>query len=261
MGIGKILPETPLHLLQIIHDLRAGPLLSTDELANDLAIAIDHEGFGKLERAIKPVRLLPAVADGEQIDVVVADELFVRAIVVVLADGENGHLVAKLLLQLHQRGHLLNARRAPGCPEVEHHWLALELTQRNRALRIGDGELGSGAADAWRMRAVVAGREEYQASKDSGGDDALHIPIIIHGGSDVRTHDPWTRRLNPGLVRKLRCHPERRFVRLGGQTGVEGPLLRADVTKWPHGTAIVQIPCSHRVPSTPRSPRRPRRSG
>src|ERR1022692_39179 len=178
-----------LHLLQIIHDLRAGPLLRADELADDLARAIDHEGFRKPRRAIQSVGFLPSVPDREQVDVVVAYELFVRVVVVVLADVDDGHLVAKLLLQLHQRGHLLNARRAPGCPEIEHHGLALKLIQRNRALRIGDGELGCVAADARRMRTVVAGCEEYQASKDSGGDDALHSSMIIHGGCDGRTQD------------------------------------------------------------------------
>src|ERR1035441_2852971 len=87
-----------LHLVQIIHDLRTGPLLRADEFADDLASAIDHEGFREPRRAIQSVGLLPGVADGEQIDVVVADELFVRVVVVVLANGKNGYLVAELLL-------------------------------------------------------------------------------------------------------------------------------------------------------------------
>src|ERR1019366_4051083 len=178
----------------IIHDLRAGPLLRADELADDLASAIDHKGFRKPGRAIQAVRLLPGVANGKQIDVVVADELFVGVVVVVLANGKNGYLVAKLLLQLHQRGHLLNARRAPGCPEVEHHGLALKLVQRNRALRIGDGELGSGAADARRMRTAVACGENYQANQHDGRDEVFHRPMIIHAGSHGRLvlFSPWT---------------------------------------------------------------------
>ena len=218
-------------LLQIVHNVRAGPIRRADEFAHNLAVAVDHERLRKLEGAVEFV-VVPGVADGEQINVVVLDELLVGVVVVVLADGEDDNLVAELLLQLHQRRHLLDAGRAPRRPEVEHHGLAAELAERNGVLSIGDGEVGRGAADARRMRTAVAGSKQNQANQGSSGEETLHTPIIIHGTRTVR--------VVVTVDQVFRCHSERS----------QPPGLRRAQRTNPYSGKEVRESCKNRGPST-----------
>lgn len=95
------------------------------------------------------------IADCEQTDSVIMDELFISAVIGIFADRQNGNLVAQLLLQLNQRGHFFDAGRTPRRPEVQHHWLAAQLAQSDSVLRISNAEIGSRIADARRMRTAV----------------------------------------------------------------------------------------------------------
>ena len=104
-------------------------------------------------------------------------ELFHGILIGIFADGDDGDLVAQLPLQLDKRWHFFNARRTPRCPEVENDRLTAKLTERNRSLRIGDGEIGSGLTDSWRPAAIACG-EQYKTGESWNQWQALHTPII-----------------------------------------------------------------------------------
>src|SRR5215469_136519 len=89
-------------LVEVIHDFAVGPVDGAHELAKDFAVAVNDVGFRELEGAIEGVGGLFRIAHGEQVDVVVADELPVGVVVGVQADCENRGPVPHLLLQLDQ---------------------------------------------------------------------------------------------------------------------------------------------------------------
>ena len=158
-------------------DFRVIPVGGADELAADHAVLVDDVGFGKLEGAVEHIGRVLGITHGEQVDVVVANELLVGAVVGVLADGENRHLVAQILLELDQRWHLFDAGRAPRRPEVEQHGLTPKLRQRDRLVGIGEREIGCRLVDLGRAIAV-AGGEQKEAKNTGGRWKALHKSII-----------------------------------------------------------------------------------
>ena len=104
------------------------------------------------------------------------------------ADSEDGHaLFLKALLQLHQRGHFLHARRAPRSPEVEEYDFPVEVAKSDFAVGVLDRELGSRCANSRRPRAAITARQ--QNCKDDGENrGASHTAIIpnsgYHGAAD-----------------------------------------------------------------------------
>ena len=76
------------------------------------------------------------------------------------ADGEDDDLVAHIFLQVDQGGHLLDAGRAPGGPEVQDDRFTSQVMQRNRVLRVGYGELRGFRPDLSRAGALVATSEK-----------------------------------------------------------------------------------------------------
>ena len=72
-----------------------------------------------------------------------------------------------LVVKLEQRGHLLDAGRAPGGPEVEQHHAAPVAGQMDGRRSVGDGEIRSCLPGLGRMRATVAARREGQRHKQS----------------------------------------------------------------------------------------------
>jgi hypothetical protein len=59
------------------------------------------------------------------------------------------------LLQLHQGRHLFDTRRAPCRPEVQDYDLSVKVPERDRPVRVLDGEVGSRGADARRPGATI----------------------------------------------------------------------------------------------------------
>lgn len=86
-----------LEALEVVGDLGAGPDLGSDELAAEDAIAIDDVGFGDLDGAVEGVDALVAVANGEEIDVVLEEEAAVDGVVLIGADADHGELRELLL--------------------------------------------------------------------------------------------------------------------------------------------------------------------
>jgi hypothetical protein len=83
------------------------------------------------------------------------DEARIGGAIVVDADGENGE-TGLLVVEREERGHLLNAGRAPGSPEIEQDNLATVARQVNRGCAVRDGEVGSKFAGLRGMRAAIA---------------------------------------------------------------------------------------------------------
>ena len=110
---------TWLHLCEVAHDVGIGPVLRADEFAAQDALAVDDVGFGNLDGAVERVDALVGVADGDEIDVVLDEELVIDVGVLVHADGDD-FKVGHLLMQREQAGELFDAGRTPCGPEVEH---------------------------------------------------------------------------------------------------------------------------------------------
>ena len=161
--IGRPLGQRP----QKIHNIRRRPVRSADELPPDLAIFVDDVGLGKLVGPIQGIRLVGGVTHGEQVDVVVADELFVSALIDIRADRQDDHLIPKYLLHLHQGGHFGHAGRAPGGPKVQNHGFSAKLAQRNGMVGVCNCELRGVLAQLGRAGALVTGRkQDYQQDRD-----------------------------------------------------------------------------------------------
>ena len=159
-----------LELAEVVEDLGTGPVLGRDELAAEDAARVDDVGFGNLDGAVEVGDAGGGVAQGEQVHVVVEEELPVDGRVFVLADGENGDL-REAALESHEAGHLYDAGRAPGGPEVEDDDVAAEAGEVDVLRAVGEGEDGCGCADARGVVSAVAGgqRERTEGEKKNCG--------------------------------------------------------------------------------------------
>jgi len=119
---------SPLQIFQVVHDFWVGPVLRADEFAADSALTVDDVGLGRAGGAEGEVTLLRFVVDCEQIDVIVDKVLAIRRDVVIEIDAKNDDL-RHLFLQLDQRGKLLKAWSAPGCPEAEDNHFAVVVAE------------------------------------------------------------------------------------------------------------------------------------
>jgi len=68
-------------------------------------------------------------------------------------------LVLEVGLHLHQRRRLLNARRTPRRPEIQHHHLPAKLAQRDFMIGILHREVGSIRPNSRRTIPAVASNE------------------------------------------------------------------------------------------------------
>lgn len=161
-----------LHAGEVVHDDRVGPVLRADELAAKDALAVDDVGLGNLDGAVEGVDALVGVADGDEVDVVLGEELVVNVGVLVHADRDDfeaGHL----LVEREQAGKLFDAGRAPGGPEIEHDNVAAQLGEIDGVRAVGDGELGRGLVDVARVAAAIAAGNERQGQQ-KGHKDFRH---------------------------------------------------------------------------------------
>ena len=107
------------------------------------------------------VDALCGVADGEEVDVILLEEVLVDVGVFVHADGDDGDL-GKDLLHGEEAGQLVDAGGAPGSPEVEDDDVAAEFAEVDGAGGVGDDELWGWVADvSGVVSAVATGNEKY----------------------------------------------------------------------------------------------------
>ena len=144
-------------LAQEIHNFRLLPIDRANKLASQHATAVDNVRLRKLERAIKIIALSLWIAHHEEINIVVSQKLVVCVLVHIDADRQHVHaFILHFLLHLNQRGHLLHARRAPGCPEIQHHNFAPQIAQAHLAIGILHREVWRWVAYARRPRGAIA---------------------------------------------------------------------------------------------------------
>jgi hypothetical protein len=182
-----------LQLAQEIDDLRLTPFHRADKLAPNDAIAIDNIGFRPLESTVEVAGFLVRITYGWEVYLVVFQELMVGIAINVHTNSQDSYaLVLEALLQLHQRGHFLHTRRAPGSPEVEEYDLPVEVAQCDFAVGVLDRELGSGGADSrWPGAAIAAGQQNRKDEENGGASHKAIIPNSGDGGgrSSIGTAD------------------------------------------------------------------------
>lgn len=132
-------PEGLLETAEVVHDLGAGPHLGGDELAAEDAIAVDDVRFRDLDGAVERIDALIAVADGDEIDMVLGEEAAVDGVILVGADADDGKL-RHAVLEFEQAGQLFDAGGAPGGPEIEHDDPASKAGEIEGLDAIADGE-------------------------------------------------------------------------------------------------------------------------
>ena len=124
-------------------------------------MAVDDVGLGGPSGAKGEVALLRLVADGEEVDVVVSQELTIRVDVVVEIDAEDDDL-RHLLLEICQRGQFFKTRSAPGGPEIEDDDFAAIVGEMDGSGAVDDGEVWGGRGHLRGMRAAITAGTENQ---------------------------------------------------------------------------------------------------
>jgi len=80
--------------------------------------------------------------------------------VIVHADRQNGDVGAlQLLLQLLERRHFIDARRAPRRPKIQHDNFSPQLAQSHAAVGIFNREIWRGRADTGGLGTAIAAGE------------------------------------------------------------------------------------------------------
>src|SRR5215831_1977393 len=117
-------------LIEVLEYLRAGPVDRPDELAPDDARSVDNKGFGISGGAVAVVAFFTGIQDREKVNLVGAQEAVILSLFRVHAYSQHGNSGSHAVLQPHQGRHFLDARRAVGGPEVQHHRFAAQLAKR-----------------------------------------------------------------------------------------------------------------------------------
>lgn len=174
-----------LQLGKVVEDFRACPLGRTDELAPDDTVAIDHKAFRHAHTAEAKVGTLRTVADAEQVQIVLLQELLVGGIVVVDGNGQYLHL-GHGFLQLLQAWKFVEAGGAPGRPEVEDDHMAAKLTEAGTVLRVVHLEVRRGLRNLLGMVAAVAARKGKQRKRKTGNRQSKDVPFAFGHGQGHR---------------------------------------------------------------------------
>lgn len=147
-----------LHALDIGANLGAGPVLRAYEFAANDTISVDQVALGEDIASIALVAHLVAISDGEQVNVVVDEELVIDGGVFVGAHGEHNQL-RHLMMQIDERRKLYEARRAPCCPEVEQDDLSSVSAKLHRLGVVANYEVGRRDPDLGGVDSPVAPRD------------------------------------------------------------------------------------------------------
>ena len=101
----------------------------------------------------------------------------------------DGTLYREGLMKSLERRHLVDAGRAPGRPEVQHHHPAAEVLETVKLpLEIREGEIGSGHPHL--RAAVLAAGDQQERESDARGDEAP----LTHGSRPARPTVPEAER-------------------------------------------------------------------
>ena len=111
MGVG-------LETVQVTPDFGVGPIGSADKFPPDDSIAIDQVAFRPHLCVKETGSSFTRIADGDQIDVAIADETGVLIGILIDADRQNSE-IGIVVVELDQGRKLLDAGSAPGRPEVQ----------------------------------------------------------------------------------------------------------------------------------------------
>ena len=162
---------------EIAGDLWTGPILRADELPAKHTFPVDDVGLWNLRGSVERIDALILVADGDEIDVVPDEKTMVDVGVLIHADGYDVQ-VRHLFLEREQAREFFNARRAPGCPEVEDDDMPAQLVQVHRLAVIVENELRCGLIDVSGMISPVASGYQQYSQEESCPDcthDMLHF--------------------------------------------------------------------------------------
>ena len=86
--------------------------------------AVNHISLRRSCRLVEVFKFAVVIVNREKTKFVFTYKLLVGVIRVVITHGYNGHLVSHAFLQELQVGNFLDARRAPGSPEIQNDNLA-----------------------------------------------------------------------------------------------------------------------------------------
>jgi len=126
-----------LERLEVAEDLGIVPILRADEVAADIALAVDDEGLRPAGDGVLFGDGLLGIADGDEIEVMLQEEALVGRIALVDADGEDWEFRVRVV-ELEERWGLFHAGRAPTSPEVEEDDFASVLRQVDRGGAVRD---------------------------------------------------------------------------------------------------------------------------
>jgi len=177
---------------EVVHDLGAGPDLSADELSPQDAIAVDDVGLRNLNGAVERVDALIAVADGDEIDVMLDEEASVDVVILIGADADDGELWHGAL-QGEEAGQLLDAGSAVGGPKIEDDNTAVKACEVESLDAVADGEEGSGAAEVIGVISAIATGREKERETGCAGDER---PGSTHVASSSYNTELWKRFLD-----------------------------------------------------------------
>jgi len=177
---------------EVVHDLGAGPDLSADELSPQDAIAVDDVGLRNLDGAVERVDALIAVADGDEIDVMLDEEAAVDVVILIGADADDGELWHGAL-QGEEAGQLLDAGSAVGGPKIEDDDTSVKAGEVESLDAVADGEEGSGAAEVIGVISAIATCGEKERETGCAGDER---PGSTHEASSSYNTELWKRFLD-----------------------------------------------------------------
>ena len=136
-------------------DLGVGPVGVAYDFASDDALAIDDVGLGPALGAVEFCNRLVGIADGVEVNPKAFQETAVGARVFVDADGEDGKIGA-LVMELDERGCLLDTGRALTPPEVEQDDFTAVVGEADGVVAVADSEVGGDFAGLAGVGATIA---------------------------------------------------------------------------------------------------------
>src|SRR6267154_4921238 len=121
--------------IKIRQHIRRVPLLESDEFASNLAVAVDHVSFRIHRSAVglgdgRMIVSSEGIAIGREDYALFAEKFFISRRILVGGNSQNDAAPRlDVFLQAVQRWSFLDARRAPGRPEIEYYHFALQVGQ------------------------------------------------------------------------------------------------------------------------------------
>jgi hypothetical protein len=160
--------------IEVLRHFGRGPILGTDDLAVNVAGAVNDIGIGVHAGAVIEGSLAGGIHGSGEGDVVSFKKVGIGGLVVIDADAENCAAArSDLLLQLNERGCFVNAGRAPSGPEIEHDDFAAEVREmRGLSVESECKILGRSAVEARFALTIVGMSEDREKAGNKDESDA-----------------------------------------------------------------------------------------